>query len=152
MAEEKDRPDVTPEAEPNVVRIWLIRVGVVLLAFLLGFVPMWISNRQLSADLAARDKELHRGRIQNTLTAATIYARRGEYETSRQNTSSFFTELRNEIDKGNAGVLTEQERIGLNGVMAERDEIITLLSRNDPSSSERLSNLYVAYVGAVHAR
>lgn len=152
MAEEKDRAEATPAPEPNVVRTWLIRAGVVLLAFLLGFVPMWIANRQLSADLAARDKLLSRGRIQSTLTAATIYARRGEYETARQNTSSFFTELRSEIDKGDAGVLSEQERVGLNNVMAERDEIITLLSRNDPSSSERLSNLYVEYVGVVQVK
>jgi len=146
--EEKDRVE-TPSPEPNAVRTWLFRVGVVLFAFLLGFVPMWISNRQLSADLAGRDKQLQRGRIQNTLTAATIYARRGEYETSRQNTSSFFTEVRAEMDKGDEGVLTEQERIGVGRVMAERDEIITLLSRNDPAAAERLSNVFVEYIGVV---
>ena len=138
-----------PAPKSNAMRKWLIGAGVILLAFLLGFVPMWISNRQLSADVATRNKELRRSRIQNSLTAATIYARRGEYETARQNTSTFFTDIRAEMDKGNDGVLTEQERIGLNRVMAERDEIITLLSRNDPASAERLSNVFVEYVGVV---
>jgi hypothetical protein len=128
---------------------WLIGIGLLLLAFLLGFVPMWLSNRQLSADLANRDKDLRRSRIQNTLTAATIYARRGEYETARQNASTFFTDVRSELDKGNDGILTEQERIGLSRVMAERDEIITLLSRNDPAAAERLSNAFIEYVGVV---
>lgn len=141
----------TAEAKPksNVMAKWLIGVGLLLVAFLLGFVPMWLSNRQLAADIANRDKDLRRSRIQNTLTAATIYARRGEYETARQNTSTFFTDVRAEMDKGNEGVLTEQERIGLNRVMAERDEIITLLSRNDPAAAERLSNAFIEYVGVV---
>ena len=141
----------TTESEPSSTPLmkWLIFAGVVVLAFLLGFVPMWLSNRQLSADLADRGRQLHRSRIQNTLTAATIYARRGEYETARQNTSAFFTDIRAEMDKGNEGVLSEQERVGLTRVMAERDEIITLLSRNDPAAAERLSNVFVEYSGVV---
>ncbi len=149
MSEEKPREKAEMAATSSAMKKWLIGIGLLLLAFLLGFVPMWISNRQLSADLANRDRELRRSRIQNTLTAATIYARRGEYETARQNASSFFTEVRAEIDKGNEGILNEQERIGLNGVMAERDEVITLLSRNDPAAAERLSNAYVEYAAVV---
>jgi len=149
MSEEKARDKTETVKTSGAWQVWLIRIGLLVLAFLLGFVPMWLSNRQLSANLADRDKELRRGRIQNTLTAATIYVRRGEYETARQNTSSFFTEVRAEIDKGDAGILNEQERIGLNRVMAERDEVITLLSRNDPAASERLSNMFVEYVGIV---
>ncbi len=147
MADEEKMVESAPRS--NAMKKWLIGASVILLAFLLGFVPMLISNRQLSADLATRDKELRRSRIQNTLTAATIYARRGEYETARLSTSTFFTDIRAEMDKGNEGVLNEQERIGLNRVMAERDEIITLLSRNDPASAERLSNVFVEYVGVI---
>ena len=149
MADEEVVETREPATGTSAMTKWLIRIGLLLLAFLLGFVPMWISNRQITADLAARDKQLHRSRVQNTLTAATIYARRGEYETARQNTSSFFTEIRGEMDKGDAGILSEQERIGLNRVMAERDEIITLLSRNDPAAAERLSNAFVEYAGVV---
>lgn len=152
MADEEERSEAVLEPAPNAGRTWLMRIGIVLLAFLLGFVPMWFSNRQLSGDLADRDKQLRRSRIQNTLTAATIFARRGEYETARQNSSTFFTDVRAEMDKGNEGVLSEQERIGLNRVMAERDEIITLLSRNDPAAAERLSNLFVAYAEVVHTK
>ena len=152
MSEEEEvRATAEAPAPPNVLNKWLIRVGLLLLAFLLGFVPMWISNRQLSTDLATRDKELHRSRVLNSLTAATVYARRGEYETARQNASSFFTNIRSEMDKGNDGILTEQERIGLSRVMAERDEIITLLSRNDPAAAERLSNAFVEYATVLPA-
>ena len=149
MAEEEVVETMETAPNSNAMTKWLIGIGLLIVAFLLGFVPMWLSNRQLSADIANRDKELRRSKIQNTLTTATIYARRGEYETSRQNTSSFFTEVRAEMDKGDAGILNEQERIGLNRVMAERDEIVTLLSRNDPAAAERLSNAFVEYVGVV---
>ena len=110
---------------------------------------MWVTNRQLSADLATRNKELHRSRVLSSLSASAIYARRGEYETARQNASLFFTDVRSEMDKGADGILTEQERIGLSRVMAERDEIITLLSRNDPAAAERLSNAFVEYATVV---
>ncbi|HQU92499.1 MAG TPA: hypothetical protein PLK77_09395 [Pyrinomonadaceae bacterium] len=149
MAEEEVVETTEPAPKSNAMTKWLIGIGLLLLAFLLGFVPIWLSNRQLSTDLANRDKELRRAKIQNALTAATIYARRGEYETARQNTSTFFTDVRSEMDKGNDGILTEQERIGLSRVMAERDEIITLLSRNDPAAAERLSNAFIEYVGVV---
>lgn len=149
MAEEEVIEKTGTESRSNPMTKWFIFAGVVVLAFVLGFVPMWLSNRQLSADLANRDKQLRRSRIQNTLTAATIYARRGEYETARQHTSTFFTDVRAEMDKGDQGVLTEQERTALDRVMTERDEIITLLSRNDPASAERLSNVFVEYVGVV---
>jgi hypothetical protein len=149
MAEEEVVETTETAPTSSAMTKWLIGIGLLVVAFLLGFVPMWLSNRQLAADLANRDKEIRRSRIQNSLTAATIYARRGEYETARQNTSSFFTDVRTEMDKGNDGVLTEQERIGLNRVMAERDEIITLLSRNDPAAAERLSNAFIEYVGVV---
>ncbi|MEO5859903.1 MAG: hypothetical protein ABIR33_13250 [Pyrinomonadaceae bacterium] len=149
MSEEEAGEIIEGAPRSNVTQKWVIRIGLLLVAFLLGFVPMWISNRQLTADMASREKQLQRSRVQNALTAATIYARRGEYETARQSTSTFFTEIRTEMDKGDAGILNEQERIGLSRVMAERDEVITLLSRNDPAAADRLANMFVEYVGVV---
>jgi len=149
MAEEEVVETTQAAPKSNGITKWLIGVAVILLAFLIGLVPMWLTKREVASQLVSVEKELRRSRMQNTLASATIYARRGEYETARQNTSIFFTEVRSEMDKGNDGILTEQERIGLNRVMAERDEIITLLSRNDPASAERLSNAFIEYVGVV---
>jgi len=153
MAEERlriDDPEVTPGN--GALRRWLIRIGALLLAFLIGFVPMWLNNRQLNRSLEERDRELRRGRIQNVLASAAIYARRGEYETARQNTSSFYTELAQEMDKGQNSILTEQERLAMNTVLSERDEMITLLSRNDPAAGERLSNVFVEYSNVTRGR
>lgn len=145
MADEEvvETTEETPKS--NVMAKWLIGIALLVIAFLSGFVPMWLSNRQLSADIANRDKEIRRTQIVNTLSAATIYARRGEYETARKKASTFFTDIQAEMDTTNNSILTEQERIGVNRVLAERDEIITLLSRNDPASAERLSNAFIEY-------
>ena len=149
MAEEEVVENTQVAPKSNGITKWLIGVAVILLAFLIGLVPMWLTKLELASQFVTVEKELRRNRMQNTLASATIYARRGEYETARQNTSIFFTEVHSEMDKGNDGILSEQERIGLNRVMAERDEIITLLSRNDPASAERLSNAFIEYVGVV---
>ena len=150
MAEENVRSDeVRAEPKNDAARRWLLRLGALLIAFLLGLVPMWWAKMGVDYELEQAKRDLRRHQIQNTLSAAAVYARRGEYETARQNTSAFFTDIRAEMDKGNEGVLSEQERVGLTRVMAERDEIITLLSRNDPAAAERLSNVFVEYSGVV---
>jgi hypothetical protein len=129
-------------------RRWLILGGIVVIAFFLGFVPMWLAKRSVANDLDKANRQLRREQLQNSLSAAAVYARRGEYETGRQNASTFFTELQAELDRANSSVLTAQERTQIPAVLSSRDDIITLLSRGDPAAAERLSNLYVDYRSA----
>jgi len=81
-------------------------------------------------------------------------ARRGDYEPARQATSEFFTRLRTEVDRGQDSVFTEAQRSNLTPVFATRDDMITLLARNDPASVDRLTDLYNKYrqVAVVPAR
>jgi hypothetical protein len=123
----------------------LIYGGILLLAFLIGFVPMWLKARGYAAELAIARHELSVTRLQNTLASATIDARRGEYEPARQAVSNFFTSLRAEADKGSDSALTDPQKQSLQPLLAGRDEIITLLARSDPASADRLSDLYASY-------
>ncbi len=132
-------------------RKWIVIAAGLLIAFLLGLVPMWLSKRSVGQDLSVANRELRRQRIQNSLSAAEIYARRGEYETARQNASSFFTEIQAEANNAESQIMTAQERTQIPALLAARDEIITLLSRADPAAGERLSNLYVDYRAATGA-
>lgn len=127
------------------VRRWAIRLAALLAAFLLGFIPMWLSSRTITANLEKATRDLRRSQLQNTLSSAVINARRAEYETARQNASSFFTEVRSEIDKEETNVFSTAEKARITGLLSTRDEIITLLSRNDPAAAERLSDLYIGY-------
>jgi hypothetical protein len=129
----------------SVVRRFIIYGGVLLVAFLLGFVPMWLKARTANSGLAAAERQLTLVRVQNNLASAVIDARRGDYEPARQSASQVFTSLRAEIDKGQTSSFTQAQRDGMQPLFAARDEIITLLARSDPASADRLTDLYVSY-------
>jgi hypothetical protein len=116
-----------------------------LVAFLLGFVPMWLKYRECSASLSQAERQLSLARIQNALASAVINARRGDYEPARQAASDFFTSLRTETDRGNESALSQVQREGVQALFNQRDEIITLLARGDPAVLDRLSDTYVSY-------
>jgi len=140
---------------------WIV-VGLIA-GFLLGFVPMWVRSRQSSrrlseamdqSDLARTqnalalaqvEQRLNLARMQNTLASAAIDARRGDYELARQAASSFFTSLRAEANKGDDSSLSQAQKALVEPAFAPRDEIISLLARSDPVSTERLSDLYVSF-------
>jgi hypothetical protein len=139
--------NVQPKAVNSrpVMQRFAIYAGVLLVVFLLGFVPMWFMSRAVTSNLVEAEHQLILVRMQNNLASAVIDARRGDYEPARQAASQFFTDLRAEIDKGNASNFTQAQREGMQSLFAGRDELITLLARSDPASGDRLSDLYVAY-------
>ena len=65
--------------------------------------------------------------------------------TTRQAASTFFTELRAEIDKGSEGTFNQTQQENLKSLLTSRDEMITLLARNDPAAADRLTGTFVAY-------
>lgn len=118
---------------------------VLLVIFLLGFVPMWLKNRQCASSLAEAEHQLVLIRMQSNLSSAAIDARRGDYEPARQAASQFFTALQAETDIADSSNFTPSQKAGVQPLTTRRDEIITLLARGDPASADRLSDLYAAY-------
>ncbi|HMJ09699.1 MAG TPA: hypothetical protein VK468_11880 [Pyrinomonadaceae bacterium] len=152
MTDENDGSVVEKSSGQNGFgRRWGIRLAALLAAFLLGFVPMWLSSRTLGRDLAETKRELRRSQMQSSLASSVIDSRRGEYEIARQEASRFFTDVRTELDGSSTDVLTALEKTQVTGLLAGRDDIITLLSRNDPAASDRLSDLYAAFRGTMTA-
>jgi hypothetical protein len=100
-------------------------------------------NRASERDEARR--ELRLCSIQSLLGAAAIDARMGNYEPARQSASSFFTELRAELDKGRSSAFTQSQRDSLSSILNPRDEIITLLARSDPAAADKLGTLFGTY-------
>jgi len=123
----------------------LIYAGVLLVVFLLGFVPMWLKARAAGNRLAETERQLILASIKNNLASAVIDARRGEYEPARQAVSEFFTTVQAEIAKGESSSYTPAQRGQLQQMLGARDELITLLARSDPAAADRLANLFVTY-------
>ena len=142
MNEEKQP---VPAKATSLMRRAVIYAVLLLAVFLAGFVPMWFKVHECSGSLSQAENNLSMTRMENTLASAVIDARRGDYEPARKSASNFFTLLRAEIDKENDSFLSRAQIAELQPALAPRDEIITLISRSDPASADRLSNLYVSY-------
>ena len=134
--------DVAPSQRGS--RRILIVLILLLVAFLLGFVPMWMRARDQAALRLKAEHSLTIMRIEKDLGSAAIDARHGEYEAARQEASAFYTAARFEIDQRAQSALTQPQRDALAPLLAAQDETITLLARSDPALADRLSNLYVA--------
>lgn len=125
-------------------RTLLIVVAALVIGFLLGFVPEMVGKRHAQRDLAAARLELRLSRQQGRLGAALAESMRSNYERSRQLMARYFTDL-----QGTVGQVDPRRRQALTGILSQRDEIITLLSRNQPESSQRLMILYTQMFSAI---
>jgi hypothetical protein len=137
-------PETIAAAPGKTARRILFFSILALLFFLAGFVPMWMKARDESAERAKAERALVTARMVKDLGSAAIDARRGEYESARQEASAFFDEAVSEIDRASDSALTEAQRNGLAPLLAPRDQAITLLARSDPASADLLSSMYVA--------
>ena len=127
------------------IRRLVIYVALLLLAFLLGFVPMWIKSRECASRLAEAERQSSLARMENSLVSAAMDARRGDFETARVAASEFFTVLRAATSTDVDSALSQAQKEGARPLLAQRDQIITLLSRGDAASADLLSDLYVSY-------
>jgi len=118
---------------------------VVFVAFLIGFIPMWLRARTRADERDAVQQVLRLTQAENTLAAAAIQARRGDYEPAREAASTFYTNLRAELDRGSSVFSASQQRDMLQPLLGQRDQMITLLARADPAVAERLADTYVSY-------
>ena len=128
-----------PVKTPPWVRRAIIYTVLLLVVFLLDFVPTWWKSRECSSRLSEAEQQLNLARMQNTLASAAIDARRGDYESARQSASDFFTFV------GDASALSPAQIERVQPLLTQRDEIITLLARGDPAAADRLSDLYQSY-------
>jgi len=106
---------------------------------------MWFKSSQAVEQRDAAQRGVRLTQLQNTLAAAVIDVQRGQYEPARQLTSDFYTNLRRQVDGDSASLFSTSQRAGLRTLLAERDELITLLARSDPAATDRLFNVYSTY-------
>ena len=128
------------------IRGFVLYVAQLLLAFLLGFIPMWLKVRECAIGFPEAKRQLSLARILNSLASAVIEARRGAYEPARQAVSDFYTALRAETDAGADSALSQAQREGVQPLFAQRDEFVTLLAHGEAAAADRLSGAYATYV------
>lgn len=126
----------------------------VLIAFGVGAGWQFARARQLGSELETMRLQLESTtaalelqKLEATLGAATIEAQRDGYELGRQLASDFFTGLQQSI----AGA-PESARTALDEILAQRDQMITALSRSNPEAGSLLSRLFLRYRVAMGER
>ncbi|HZH32373.1 MAG TPA: hypothetical protein VEY11_16530 [Pyrinomonadaceae bacterium] len=142
---ESERVKIEPARSSNLLRRVGLYAALMLISFLVGFVPMWLKARESGNNLATTERTLSSARLQNALASAALDARRGDYEPARQATSQFYTSLQADIDKGDDSTLTPAQREAAKGLFAGRDQIVTLLARGDPAAADTLSDVYASF-------
>jgi len=136
-------PAAVPGGREGVrVRRASLYLAALAVAFLMGFVPMWLQARMQLSETRALQAQLNVMRLENTLAAAALLAGRGQYEPARDAMTRFYSDLRVQVDHPNSLFGPEQKE-GLRVALSGRDEVITLLARSDPASADRLAALYV---------
>ena len=113
--------------------------------FLLGFVPTSLKTTDAIEQRDAAQRGVRLAQLHNTLATAVINVQRGQFEPARQLTSDFYTNLRRQIDSDSGSLFTASQREALTMLLSERDELVTLLARSDPSAIERLFKVYATY-------
>ena len=143
---------VTISRRESLWRRFGIYALILVVVFLLGLVPMWLTARNRAKERDDARRELRLSEMENALSAAVINARRGEYEPARQATSTFFTSLRAQCDAATEpSDVTRAQCEMVRPALDQRDELITLLARSDPASADRLTEMYVLYQKAMSA-
>jgi septal ring factor EnvC (AmiA/AmiB activator) len=124
----------------------------VVLAFLIGFFVSWSRARTLDRQLGESRTELEATRFelelyqtQGRLGAALAEAQRSNYERVRQ----LMTQVFSELDASRDRIADPERRQAAELILAQRDEIITQLSRAEPESVQRLMLLYTRMFAAV---
>jgi hypothetical protein len=141
-----NEPEAANPAVNPLIRRLAIYAVVLVVGFLLGLVPMWLSARSRAAERDIAQRDLRLCRLERSLLAAAVESRRGEYERARVAASNFFTSLREQVDQtGGHSDLNAAQRESLRSLMNQRDDLITLLARSDPAAADRLAEMYMAF-------
>lgn len=137
-----------------------IIAGIALAAFLLGFVPQWMRANRMrdlykAGELLAQGREnraeyaLRMAHVEGLIGAALTESMRSNYERARQLMTEVYSTLQAAQPESE---LRGFARTEVEAMLAQRDEIITLLARAAPESTQRLALLYTRYHNAFHPR
>jgi hypothetical protein len=119
-----------------------------LVGLLIGLIPIGVRLLQTQRERDAVQQQLRVAQLEMNLSSAAVLARHGDYTAARDAASRFFADARTAVDSEDEA-LTAAQRAHLTAVLADRDPMISLLSRGDPAAAERLTTMSVALRAAL---
>ena len=127
---------------------FLFAVIVLAAAYLAGFVPSYIENRRLTAQvselqtlLAQASAQLHVATLRNQLGMILIEVEQNNFGMAKEKSSHFFDGLRQVISDQTDPQLRER----LTALLARRDEMTSDLTSLNSESSAKIRKLFVEF-------
>lgn len=104
----------------------------VIIAFLLGFVPQYAKVRRLDNELNVARQQIGLAQLRDLAGLAYVQANQKNYGLAAATCSQFFAQVANQPDKK-----------ALEGLLAARDKITAELAKGDPGVLNDLQDLFL---------
>jgi hypothetical protein len=120
----------------------VVALVVLTAAFLIGFVPEWMSARQARSENVRLRLELDLARLQGKLGRMSYEANRNNFGNASALSTEFFNGLKSALADP---LLAENpgRKAKLEGVAGRRDEVTADLARADPAVKDTLAAMYM---------
>ena len=111
---------------------------VLALAFLLGFVPQYLQNRQAQRELAVSIEKLKLSELRDLAGLMLLESLRQNYGVARDYSSQYFDKLRETSE----GVNNPTLKMSLQKLLNDGDAVTAALSKADPASASQLQGIF----------
>ena len=112
---------------------------IVVLVFLLGFVPQYLEKRQIQSELRTSIEKLKMSELRDLAAMMLLEALRQNYGLARDYSSQYFDKLRETSEQAENSTLKTQ----LQELLDSRDTVTAALSKADPASASQLQEIFV---------
>jgi hypothetical protein len=121
---------------------------VLVLVFLLGFVPQYLEKRQIQSELAISTERLKVSELRDLAGMMMLEALRQNYGVARDYSSQYFEKLRDTSEHVENATL----KTSLQELLSSRDAITASLSKADPASASQLQAIFAKTQAATKAQ
>ena len=117
----------------------VIGLVMLVLVFLLGFMPQYLEKRQLQRELAISIEKLKLSELRDLAGLMLLEGLRQNYGVARDYSSQYFDKLRETSEQAENSTLKTQ----LQELLDSRDTVTAALSKADPASASQLQEIFV---------
>jgi hypothetical protein len=121
---------------------------ILVMVFLMGFVPQYLQKRQIQAELATSAEKLKVSELRDLAGMMMLEALRQNYGVARDYSSQYFEKLRETSEQVENATL----KASLQELLSSRDAVTASLSKADPTSASQLQAIFAKTQAATKAQ
>ena len=125
-----------------------IGLVILVLVFLLGFMPQYLEKRQLQRELAISIEKLKLSELRDLAGLMLLEGLRQNYGVARDYSSQYFDKLREISEQAENSTL----KAALQELLSSRDAVTAALSKADPASASQLQAIFAKTQTATKAQ